>query len=129
VRLLADHCDLYNAALIERREAWRIRQVGIRYGAQSAQLKGHPPRRPDGQGRHSFTAQQQTLRRLDAVFAAFFVRLRAAGNGEGKKPGIRGSSRTSGSARCYSLTVTAPDGGRLARTDGRMPRSWPPRPR
>jgi putative transposase len=87
VRLLADHCDLYNAALIERREAWRIRQVGIRYGAQSAQLKDIRRADPDGQGRHSFTAQQQTLRRLDAVFAAFFVRLRAAGNGEGKKPG------------------------------------------
>jgi len=25
-RLLADHCDLYNAALEERREAWRMRQ-------------------------------------------------------------------------------------------------------
>jgi putative transposase len=87
VRLLADHCDLYNAALIERREAWRIRRVGIGYGAQSAQLKDIRRADPDGQGRHSFTAQQQTLRRLDAVFAAFFVRLRAAGNGEGKKPG------------------------------------------
>ena len=87
MRLLADHCDLYNAALIERREAWRIRRVGIGYGAQSAQLKDIRRADPDGQGRHSFTAQQQTLRRLDAVFAAFFVRLRAAGNGEGKKPG------------------------------------------
>jgi putative transposase len=28
VRLLADHCDLYNAALQERREAWRLRKVG-----------------------------------------------------------------------------------------------------
>jgi putative transposase len=70
VRLLADHCDLYNAALIERREAWRIRRVGIGYGAQSAQLKDIRRADPDGQGRHSFTAQQQTLRRLDAVFAA-----------------------------------------------------------
>ena len=26
VRLLADHCDLYNAALTERREAWRTRR-------------------------------------------------------------------------------------------------------
>ena len=26
-RLLADHCDLYNAALEERREAWRMRQL------------------------------------------------------------------------------------------------------
>jgi hypothetical protein len=38
-RLLADHCDLYNAALEERREAWRLRQATITYGTQSAQLK------------------------------------------------------------------------------------------
>jgi putative transposase len=43
VRLLADHCDLYNAALQERREAWRLRKVSISYGDQSAQLKD--PRR------------------------------------------------------------------------------------
>jgi putative transposase len=36
---LADHCDLYNAALEERREAWRMRKVSISYGTQSAQLK------------------------------------------------------------------------------------------
>jgi putative transposase len=29
VRLLADHCDLYNAALMERREAWQMRRVNI----------------------------------------------------------------------------------------------------
>jgi Helix-turn-helix domain len=29
-RLLADHCDLYNAALQERREAWRMRQARAR---------------------------------------------------------------------------------------------------
>jgi len=39
VRLLADHCDLYNAALTERREAWRMRHVSVSYGMQSAQLK------------------------------------------------------------------------------------------
>lgn len=39
VRLLADHCDLYNAALLERREAWQMRHVRIAYGAQSSQLK------------------------------------------------------------------------------------------
>jgi hypothetical protein len=39
VRLLADHCDLYNAALMERREAWQMRHVRIGYGVQSAQLK------------------------------------------------------------------------------------------
>jgi len=88
VRLLADHCDLYNAALEERREAWRMRQVLVSYGMQSAQLKEIRCADSDGQGRHSFTAQQQTLRRLNAVFAAFFDRVKAADKaGEGKKAG------------------------------------------
>jgi putative transposase len=77
VQLLADHCDLYNAALEERREAWRMRKVRIFYGAQSAQLKEIRAGDRDGQGRHSFTAQQQTLRRLNAVFQAFYDRSRA----------------------------------------------------
>jgi putative transposase len=88
VRLLADHCDLYNAALLERREAWRMRHVSVSYGMQSAQLKDIRKADPDGQGRHSFTAQQQTLRRLSTVFAAFFDRVRAAGKaGKERKPG------------------------------------------
>ena len=73
-RLLADHCDLYNAALEERREAWRMCQVGVNYGMQSAQLREIRGADPQGQGRHSFTAQQQTLRRLNTVFAAFYTR-------------------------------------------------------
>jgi putative transposase len=73
-RLLADHCDLYNAALQERREAWRMRRVSVSYGAQSAQLREIRHADPHGQGRHSFTAQQQTLRRLSSVFAAFYTR-------------------------------------------------------
>jgi putative transposase len=41
---------------------------------QSAQLKDIRRADPQGQGRHSFAAQQQTLRRLDTVFAAFYTR-------------------------------------------------------
>ena len=74
VRLLADHCDLYNAALEERREAWRMRRVSVSYGMQSAQLKDIRRADLQGQGRHSFTAQQQTLRRLNTAFAAFYTR-------------------------------------------------------
>jgi putative transposase len=74
VRLLADHCDLYNAALEERREAWRMGRHRITYGMQSAQLRDIRRADPRGQGRHSFTAQQQTLRRLNVVFAAFCAR-------------------------------------------------------
>ncbi len=83
VRLLADHCDLYNAALEERREAWRMRKARISYGTQSAQLKEIRAADRPGQGRHSFTAQQQTLRRLNAVFEAFFERCRT-----GQQPGL-----------------------------------------
>jgi putative transposase len=74
VRLLRDHCDLYNAALQERRDAWRMCKVSVAYGDQSAQLREIRNADPDGQGRHSFTAQQQTLRRLDGTFRAFFRR-------------------------------------------------------
>lgn len=36
---LRDHQRLYNGALEERREAWRMRKIAVRYGQQSAQLK------------------------------------------------------------------------------------------
>ena len=75
-RLLADHCDLYNAALEERREAWRDTpgQRQLRHAVRPTEdiRRADPP----GQGRHSFTAQQQTLRRLNTVFAAFYARAR-----------------------------------------------------
>ena len=76
VRLLADHCDLYNPALEERREAWKMRHVSVSYSMQSVQLKEIRQADPDGQGRHSFTAQQQTLRRVNTVFNAFYDRAR-----------------------------------------------------
>jgi IS605 OrfB family transposase len=78
VQLLADHCDLYNAALQERRDAWRMQRVSVSYGQQSAQLREIRAADPNGQGRHSFTAQQQTLRRLNTVFAAYFQHVRDA---------------------------------------------------
>jgi putative transposase len=80
-RLLADHCDLYNAALEERREAWKMRRASISYSMQSAQLRDIRRADPAGQGRHSFTAQQQTLRRLNTVFAAFYRRAATGGAG------------------------------------------------
>src|SRR4029453_17643951 len=82
IRLLHDHCDLYNAALEERRDAWRMCQVFINYRGQSTQLRSIREADPGGQGRHSFTAQQQTLRRLDATFRAFFKRVRTIEKGK-----------------------------------------------
>jgi putative transposase len=89
-RLFADHCDLYNAALEERREAWRMRRASVSYGMQSAQLKDIRQADPQGQGRHSFTAQQQTLRQLSTVFAAFYTR---AKNGKTGYPRFKPCSR------------------------------------
>jgi putative transposase len=73
---LRDHQQLYNAALEERREAWRMRKVGIRYGQQSAQLKEIRGFDAD-QSRWSFSSQQATLRRLDKAMAAFYRRCKA----------------------------------------------------
>jgi putative transposase len=89
--LLRDHCDLYNAALQERRDAWRMQRISISYGDQSAQLKEIRANDVDGQGRHSFTAQQQTLRRLNAVFGAFFKRVKK-GEREKRRPRVKGAN-------------------------------------
>ncbi len=103
-RLLADHCDLYNAALEERREAWRMRRVSVSYGMQSAQLKDIRRADPQGQGRHSFTAQQQTLRRLNTVFTAFYARAR--------KEGKAGYPRFKPYGRFHQVRFVAGDGAK-----------------
>ncbi|MGW4426234.1 helix-turn-helix domain-containing protein, partial [Streptosporangium sp. NPDC004631] len=74
---LDDHRVLYNAALEHRRTAYRRAGVSVRYGEQSAELKEIRRADPDGQGRWSAGSQQQTLRRLDRAFAAFFRRVKA----------------------------------------------------
>ena len=78
---LRDHQRMYNAALEERREAWKRRTVSVRYGQQSAQLRDIRAFDPD-QGRWSFSSQQATLRRLDKAMAAFYRRCKA-----GQAPG------------------------------------------
>jgi len=75
------HAELYNAALQERRDAWRVCGKSISSASQMLQLKEIRVARPD-QGVWSATSQQQTLRRLDKAFAAFFRRVKA-----GETPG------------------------------------------
>ncbi|MFG3437070.1 RNA-guided endonuclease InsQ/TnpB family protein [Nonomuraea sp. NPDC047897] len=72
---LDDHRALYNAALEERREAYKRSKASIRYGDQSAQLKEIRAYDAD-QARWSFSSQQATLRRLDKAFRAFFDRVK-----------------------------------------------------
>ncbi|MFJ9802002.1 RNA-guided endonuclease InsQ/TnpB family protein [Streptomyces wuyuanensis] len=81
--MLRDHCSLYNAALQERRDAYRHgSKTSVKYGMQSAQLKEIRAFDPERQGRWSFSSQQATLRRLDKAMQAFFRRIKA-----GETPG------------------------------------------
>ena len=79
--MCAAHAELYNAGLQERRDAWAMRRKSISASSQMLQLKEIRTVRPD-QGVWSFTSQQQTLRRLDKAFGAFFRRVKA-----GETPG------------------------------------------
>ena len=78
---LRAHQRMYNAALEERREAWKRRKVSIRYCQQSAQLRDIRAFDAD-QASWSFSSQQATLRRLDRAMAAFYRRCKA-----GQAPG------------------------------------------
>ncbi|GKV72030.1 transposase [Pseudarthrobacter sp. NCCP-2145] len=79
--MLDDHRFLYNAALQERREAWKRARIGIKYYGQTAQLTDIRANDPD-YARWSFTSEMATLRRLDRAFQAFFRRV-----GAGQTPG------------------------------------------
>jgi putative transposase len=84
VAMLGAHCDLYNAALQERRDAYRhVSKTSIRYGDQSAQMKDIRREDPDGRGVWGFSSQQATLRRLNKAFDGFFRRVKA-----GQTPGF-----------------------------------------
>lgn len=73
--MLGAFCDLYNAGLQQRIEAYRRRGISLRYGNQAAELKA--VRTVDERlAGYSFTAEQQVLRRLDKTFSAFFGRVK-----------------------------------------------------
>lgn len=67
--------ELYNAALQERRDAWRINRVSVNFAAQSAQLPAVKEARPELNGVYS-QVLQDTLHRVDKTFKSFFARVR-----------------------------------------------------
>jgi putative transposase len=73
--MLGAMCDLYNAGLQQRIEAYQRRGISLRYGNQAAELKA--VRAADERlAIYSFTTEQQVLRRLDKAFSAFFGRVK-----------------------------------------------------
>lgn len=75
--MLADFCELYNAALEHRISAYR---KGVSIG-RNEQITALPQIRRDlpHQSRWSSAAQQQVLRRLDFAYSAFFSRIKSGG--------------------------------------------------
>jgi putative transposase len=67
-------CELYNAALQERRDAWRMVRVSIGFPQQSAQLPALKAERPDVAGVYS-QVLQDVLHRVDRAFGGFFARV------------------------------------------------------
>ena len=87
--------ELYNAALTERREAYRMHHISINYYHQANQLKEIRSLRPD-LAALNFSACQDVLKRLDKAFKAFFARLK-----RGDKPGF---PRFKSKHRYHSIT-------------------------
>ncbi len=79
--ILADSCETYNAALQERRDAWKLQRKHITYVDQCAELT---ELRKDPQfARIAADIQREPLRRLDRAFKSFFRRCKS-----GEKPGF-----------------------------------------
>jgi putative transposase len=74
---LEDTRQLYNAALEERREAWRMGRHQVTFYSQDAQLKEIRADDTERYGRWSFNCERAALRRLDRAFQAFFDRVKA----------------------------------------------------
>jgi putative transposase len=75
---LAEACRLYNAALEERRDAWKMRKTSISYYQQANQLRDI--RLHGDLSLANFNSCQDVLRRVDKTFTAFFRRIK-----QGKK--------------------------------------------
>jgi putative transposase len=88
---------VYNAAIGERREAWRMRGVSVTYYQQKAELPGIKEVMPEYGEVHSQVLQDVVLR-VDRAFQAFFQRMR-----EGQTPG---SPRFHGRDRYSSFTYS-----------------------
>lgn len=103
---LAFACDLYNAALEQRRAAWRDHGIRVSRADQCHQLT-EVRRDLDYPGGQNSASQQMVLHRLDRAFQAFFRRVRA-----GETPGF---PRFKSKSRFNTLTWRRGQGGATLR--------------
>ena len=105
---LGQCCDLYNAALQERRDAWKKQRVSVGYNAQTKSLTEWRRSDPDGAA-VPVDVQRTALRRVDFAFMAFFRRCKA-----GRLPGFpRFKSRRRYDSFSVPGTWSKMDGPRL----------------
>jgi putative transposase len=86
---------VYNAAVGERRAAWRMRGISVGYYRQKAELPGIKAEMPEYGEVHS-QVLQEVVQRVDRAFQAFFCRVK-----NGETPGY---PRFHGRTRYNSLT-------------------------
>ncbi len=119
--MLEVHRQLYNAALEERREAWRRKKVSISYFTQSNELS-EIRNQDDELSQYDLVSLRQTLRQLDKAFSAFFRRV--------KKHEKAGYPRFKGYGRFDSITFQFGNGIRfsgdrlVARGAGELKTKW-----
>jgi putative transposase len=102
---LAEACRIYNAALQERRDAYRISGESLNYYSQASQLK--EIRAAGDLQLENFSCCQDVLRCLDRNFTAFFRRVK-------EKKGKAGFPRFKSRERFDSITFPSyGDGCRL----------------
>jgi putative transposase len=106
--MLGAFCDLYNAGLQQRIEAYRRRGISLRYLDQANELKA--VRAADERlAFYSYSAEQQVLRRLDKAFKAFFRRLK-------ERKGKAGFPRFQAKSRFDSAEFRVGDGLRIRKS-------------
>ncbi|WP_052568173.1 RNA-guided endonuclease InsQ/TnpB family protein [Ktedonobacter racemifer] len=88
-------CETYNAALDERKSAYRMAGISLSYEDQCAELPGCKEVRPD-LAKVPYQVLQDVVKRVDLAFDAFFQRVE-----EGKMPGF---PRFKSRFRYHSLT-------------------------
>lgn len=98
-RILADNCETYNAALQERKEAYKLERKSISYYDQQAELT--ELRKDERFQWIACDIQRDPLRRVDRAMKAFFRRCKAR-----QKPGFpRFRSRQRYDSFAFSLPV------------------------
>lgn len=72
---LSSSCELYNGALQERRDAWKLNRVSINYNSQNKQLTEIKLIRDEFKTINSHVLQD-ALQRIDKTFKAFYSRVK-----------------------------------------------------